>query len=294
MSTNVERYADPRLATNRTHRRVSWPALFAGVFLVLAIEILLDTLGLGVGLGLVTRNESAANGVGDYGMGAGIWWLVSALIALFLGGYAAARLAGVERRYDGMLHGLVVWAITALVTIWILGSAVGGLIGGAFSVVGHTISTAASGITAEAPKIAQAAGISPSDLTDQAKAYLQPANPDLSSMSPQDAQKEIAGSLATYVGGGKDAPAARQRIIAIMAAQMKLTPEEATKRFDDTEAKLKQTRDEAVQTAKRAADVSARAASDGAYMAFAVLLLGAICAGLGGAIARPNWIATTL
>jgi hypothetical protein len=277
-----------------THRRVSWPALFAGVFLVIAIEILLDVLGVGIGLGLVTPSESGTADIGRYGTGAGIWWLVSALIALFIGGYASAWLAGVERRFDGMLHGLVVWAISALVTIYLLTTVIGGLIGGAFTVVGHTISAAGSGIAAAAPKLAQTAGVTPDMIQDQAKTLLQPANSDPATMSPQDAQKAIAAAFATYVRGGKDAAAARDRIIAIMAAQLKLSPEEAAKRFDNAQAGLKQARDEAVQTARQMADASARAASDGAYMAFAVLLLGAIFAGLGGATPRPRLAATIM
>lgn len=294
LSASVDTYRDPRFGAGHTHRRVSWPALFAGVFLVLAIEILLDMLGIGIGLGLVTPSESGTADISSYGTGAGIWWLVSALIALFIGGYASAWLAGVERRFDGMLHGLVVWAIATLLTIYLLTTVVGGLIGGAFSVVGHTIATASSGIAAAVPKVAQTAGVSPDMIQDQAKAYLQPPNPDPATMSPQDAQKAVATTLPTYIAGGKDAPAARDRIIAIMAAQMKISPEEATKRFDDTQAKLKKARDEAVQTAKQAADVSARAASDGAYMAFAVLLLGAIFAGIGGAVPRPRLAATSM
>ena len=42
-------------------------------------------------------------------MGAGIWWVVSSCIALVAGGYVAAWLAGIELRFDGMLHGLVAW-----------------------------------------------------------------------------------------------------------------------------------------------------------------------------------------
>jgi len=108
-------------------------------------------------------------------------------------------------------------------------------------------------------------------------------------MSPQDAQKEIAGNLATYIKGGAEAPAAKERIINIMAAQMQISHEDAVKRFDDAEAKLKQTRDQTVQTAKNAADASAAAASKTSFAAFGNLLLGALFAAIGGSLAvqRP-------
>jgi hypothetical protein len=104
-------------------------------------------------------------------------------------------------------------------------------------------------------------------------------------MSPQDAQKEVATNLTTYAGGGPDAAAAKERIVTIMAAQMKISHDEAAKKFDDAQAKLKRTRDQAVQAAKDVADASAAAASKTSFAAFGVLLLGAIAAALGGSLA---------
>jgi hypothetical protein len=66
---------------------------------------------------------------------------------------------------------------------------------------------------------------------------------------------------------------------------MKISRDDAAKRFDDTQAKLQQAKDQAVQTAKNAADESAAAASKTSFAAFAMLLLGAIAAALGGSLA---------
>jgi hypothetical protein len=97
-------------------------------------------------------------------------------------------------------------------------------IGGGFSALGGIASATGSGIKEAAKPIAQAAGVSPEILQQQAQAYLQPSNPDPAKMSPQDAQKEIAANLATYIKGGAEAPAAKERIINIMAAQMANQP----------------------------------------------------------------------
>jgi hypothetical protein len=66
---------------------------------------------------------------------------------------------------------------------------------------------------------------------------------------------------------------------------MKISHDDAAKRFDDAQAKLQQTKDQAVQTAKNAADTSAAAASKTSFVAFGVLLLGAIAAAMGGSLA---------
>ena len=299
MSSNVNVYEAPPLrragtydttttsGDNNTYtlQRISWAAIFGGVVLVVASQLLLSLLGAGIGLGTVNTNLGSTPTASSLGIGAGVWWVVSSCIALALGGYVAARLAGIELRFDGMLHGLITWGIATVLTIYLLTSAVGGIIGGGFTALGGIASAAGSGVKEVAKPIAQAAGISPEMLQQQAQAYLQPSNPDPAKMSSQDAQKEIASSLATYLKGGPEAPAAKERIINIMAAQLQVSHDDAAKRFDGAEAKLKQTRDQTVQTAKDAADASAAAASKTSFAAFGNLLLGALFAAIGGSLA---------
>jgi hypothetical protein len=262
------------------------------VILVVAVQLLLSLLGAGIGFGTVNTNLGSTPTASTLGIGAGVWWVASSCVALGLGGYVAAWLAGVEIRFDGVLHGLITWGIATLLTFYLLTSAIGGIIGGGFSALGGIASAAGSGVKEAAKPIAQAAGVSPEMLQQQAQAYLQPTNPDPATMSPQDAQKDIASNLATYVKGGAEAPAARERIVNIMATQMQISHDEAAQRFDDAEAKLKQTRDQAVQTAKDAADASAAAASKTSFAAFGNLLLGALFAAIGGALAVQRRVST--
>lgn len=268
-----------------THLRISWAAIIGGVILVVTVQLLLSLLGAGIGLGTVNVNAGSTPDASSLGIGAGVWWAISSVIALGFGGYVAAWLAGVELRWDGLLHGLVTWGIATLLTIYLLTSAVGSVIGGGVSALGGIASAAGSGVKDAAQPLAQAAGVSPEMLQQQAQAYLKPANPDPATMTPQDAQKEVVTNLATYAKGGPDAPAAKQRVVDIMAAQQHITPADAVKQFDANEAKLKQARGQAVQAAKDAADASAAAASKTAFAGFGDLLLGAIAAAIGGSLA---------
>ncbi|WIM09236.1 hypothetical protein [Enhydrobacter sp.] len=268
-------------------KRVSWPAIFSGVVLVLAVEVLLDMLGAGIGLGLVNPGGDTPDARG-LGIGAGLWWFASTVIALLFGCYVAARLAGVATRFDGALHGLVIWGLALLITIYLLSTAVGSVIGGAFTLVGDTVSAAGKGLAAAAPQVAQAAGVTPEMVQRQAEAYLQPTNPDPATMSPQDAQKEIARAIPDLGAGGARADQARDRIVTIMAGQLKIGKEEAAQRFDEAQARLVQTRDSTVRTARNVADRGAAAASRASLWAFAALLIGAIAAAIGGALASPR------
>src|SRR5712671_1883281 len=108
MSSNVNIYDAPPLRRagvfdttttaggylTHTHQRISWAAIFGGVTLVVAVQLLLSLLGAGIGLG--------------------------------------------------------------------------------------------SGVKEAAKPIAQAAGVSPEMLQQQAQAYLQPTNPDAAKMTPQE------------------------------------------------------------------------------------------------------------
>lgn len=277
-------------ATPHLHRRISWGAISGGVILVIAVQLLLSLLGAGIGLDTVNTNAGTTPNASSLGIGAGAWWVVTSIIALAFGGYVAAWLAGIELRWDGLLHGLITWGIATLLTVWLMSSAIGSVIGGGASALGGIASAAGSGIKDAAQPVAQAAGVSPDMIQQQAQAYLKPANPDPAAMSAQDAQKEVATNLVTFAKGGQDAPAAKTRIIAIMAAQQHISVDDATKQFNDAQAKLQQEKAQAVQTAKNAADATATAAAHTSFAAFATLLIGAIAAAIGGSLAvQRRW-----
>ena len=267
-------------------KRISLQAIFAGVVVAIAVQLLLSMLGVGIGLGLVNPMSGGTPGAGSFGIGAGLWWLVTTLVSVFAGGYVAAWLAGITERFDGLLHGIVTWAVTLLITFYLLTSAIGGLIGGAFGLIGSAASAAGDTVKAAAPQVAAATGITPDMLREQAQSYLQPSNPDPATMSAEDAQKAIARDLPKLAtGSNEQAGQAKERIVAIMAAQLKISHEEAAKRFDDAQAQLKQTKDQAVQTAESATEKTAGSASMVAILAFVALLLGAAAAAWGGSMA---------
>jgi hypothetical protein len=112
------------------HRRISWAAVFGGVILVVVLQILFSLLGAGVGLGTVNTNAGSTPTAGTLGITAGLWWVLSSCIAIGVGGFVAAWFAGVEIRFDGVLHGLVTWGIATLLTFWLLTSAIGSVVGG--------------------------------------------------------------------------------------------------------------------------------------------------------------------
>jgi hypothetical protein len=262
-------------------RRISWAAIFAGVVIVMAVQVLLTLLGVGVGLNLIAPGNGPPQ-PSSLGMGAGIWWVVSNLIALVLGGYVAARLAGVTAPGDGALHGLVTWAFTLLLTFFLLTTTLGTLVGGAFRALGDTVAAAGSGLKQMAPQIAEATGVSPDQLLGQARELLNANNQDPARMSRDEAAREIADAAKQLAAGGDQAAQARDRIIAIVSAQLGISRDAAAQRVDQWRQRLDQAKANAARTATTAVDRTAKSVSWGSILAFVAFVLGAIAAALGG------------
>ena len=130
---------------SHTHRRISWAAIFGGVILAVTVLLVLSLLGSGIGLSQVNVNAGTTPSAGSLGIGSGVWWIVSSCITLAFGGFVAAWLKGIEHRVDGALHGLIAWGISMLLILYLLSSAIGGILGGGFSALGSVTSAAGSG-----------------------------------------------------------------------------------------------------------------------------------------------------
>ena len=128
----------------RPHRRVSWGAVFAGLIVGLAIQLLLSLLGIAIGASTIDplRGDTPGKGIA---IGAGIWLLVSGLISTYIGACVAAYLSGSVQKADGVLHGVLSWGAATLLMAFLLTSAVGGLIGGAMGMVSKAAGGAAQG-----------------------------------------------------------------------------------------------------------------------------------------------------
>jgi len=275
---------DPAII-GKTPTRLSWGAIFAGVVIAVAVQLVLGILGAGIGLTMVDPVEGTTPGAAGFGIGAGIYWLITTLIALGAGGYAAARVAGVHERFDALVHGLTVWGVTLILTLYLLTSAVGGIIGGAFRTVGAVAGAAGSTVGAAAPEAASIAGIDKTDVREQAAAYLSDAPNDPALMTPEQAQKEIAKELPALARGGAEGQQAESRIVDIVAAQRKVSRQEAQAQVTRAKQQFVQTKNETIETAKTATDKAAGAAAGTSFILVLALLVGAAASIVGATAA---------
>lgn len=265
--------------------RLSWGAILAGVVIAVAVQLVLGILGAGIGLTMVDPVEGTTPGAAGFGIGAGIYWLITTIVALGAGGYAAARVAGVHERFDALVHGLVVWGVTLILTIYLLTSAVGGIIGGAFRTVGAVAGAAGTTVGAAVPKAASIAGIDEGDVRSEAAAYLSDAPSDPAQMTPEQAQKEIAKELPALARGGTEGQQAESRIVDIVAAQRKIGRPEAQAQVTRAKQQFVQTKNDTIATAKSATDKAAGAAAGTSFVLVLALLIGAAASAFGATAA---------
>ncbi|MFA9478630.1 hypothetical protein ACERK3_10015 [Phycisphaerales bacterium AB-hyl4] len=114
-------------------RRVSWGAIFAGVFVALSVQLLLSVLGIGIGA--AAFDPTGAADPTAWTVGAAVWWVITGLIALFIGGWVAGHLATNPDRRDGAIHGVVTWSLATLIGVWMLTTTLGTMTAGAWTVV---------------------------------------------------------------------------------------------------------------------------------------------------------------
>jgi hypothetical protein len=113
--------------------RVAWGAIFAGVVVALVVQVVLTMLGAGLGIATLDPGTPDNPAASTFSITAAIWFVVAGIIAAFAGGYIAARMSGRTVPTTGALHGLTTWAVTTLIVLYLLSTAVGSLVGGAFS-----------------------------------------------------------------------------------------------------------------------------------------------------------------
>lgn len=135
-------------------RPISWPAIIAGVIVALVIQLVLNMIGAGLGFSAIDPLEGEIPTAVTFSIASGLWMLVSSIVALFAGGWLASYLAGLTHDEDGMLHGLVTWALSTLVLALFLVTIFGTLLLGTLNALGI-------GATVVAPQAAQSATSGP-------------------------------------------------------------------------------------------------------------------------------------
>ncbi|MEE2950835.1 hypothetical protein SAMN06297251_10236 [Fulvimarina manganoxydans] len=293
-----ERY---QTASTARQRSLSWGAIVAGVVLAIALQLMLGLLGLGIGLGGVPGSDRAVTALAST---AGIWSIAVALIGLFVGAFAAARLGGVTETLDAVLHGAITWAVATLLVVVLLAGTASAVLGGAFGAIGASIeglSRAAIAMTASRGPDGALPDAIRSDLrsilsagsTNEAAEGALAAEPtggdevsaaaetraDAASTNPAETIATVASGLSETAGDDE-----REAAVRAIAEASGLSTDAARQKL----ATYQQEFDQFVREARQAADNAARTVAASSFSAFVALLLGLVVGSLGGLLGRSG------
>ena len=249
-------------ATSEKTGYISWGAAIAGALIASALSFVLLTFGSAVGLSLVSPWTSTASSAKWAGALA-VFWIVAQQIGSFLaGGYVAGRMRTRwheakpdETEFRDGLHGVLVWAIGAIIGAML-----------AASVASSVVSTAASAVG----KAAETAASQADPLSYQVDVLFRPTGQTPASgpaaSDPNAAKAEVLRVFANAVAAGGISPADKTYLSQLVAQRTGLPPQEA-------EARVTQVYNEAARITKDAADKARKAAVAAGFLTAASLLL---------------------
>lgn len=151
--------------TSWPSRRVSWGAIWAGMFVTLLFEVMFVLLG--VACGVVTFNplHTMPSAPSGFSSGAAIWLIVSWLVSVWIGACVAGWMSGGPRRADGTVHGLVVWSFSCAILLLLTTGAAGALLGASGGLLSRSNNAALAGI-AQQQTPQPSTALSPTGRTD--------------------------------------------------------------------------------------------------------------------------------
>lgn len=268
---------------------VSWGAIFAGAVTALVAQVVLNLVGVGVGLSSVGTTAADNPAVSTFSLGAGLWFVGSGIAASLVGGLIAGRLSGKPLPGAASLHGLVSWAVTTLVLLYLITSAASGLVGGTLSTVSSALGGAGNLVGGTVQTAAQAAAPSLSKISNPLDGIEQKVRDQAAGQDPQAARDAaVAAVRAVLTGDPTQKEQAKNRAADALAKAQGIAPDQAKAQIDDYQRQYEQ----AVTTAKQKAETTAvaakSAATQGAFYAALALILGALAAFFGGRLGAPK------
>jgi hypothetical protein len=211
---------------------------------------------------------------------AAAWFIAVQLFAYGVGGYIAGRLRGGWARvhtdevfFRDAAHGLLVWAVGAVIAAALLASAASSAVSGAAKLAGAALEAVGSATGQAAGQAASTMGDPTAYFSDMLWRSDKPAQGDQAAATAEGGR---IMSRALYNG---DLPAGDKTYLAqLVASRTGLSQPDAEKRVTDVFDQAQKAKQQAIDKAKEAADTARKTGIGVALWAFISLLVGAFSA----------------
>ena len=313
-------------------RRIRWGAVFAGTLIALVTMAALNLLGIGIGLASFNP-ATEANPLAGLGTGAIVWYVVSSLLSLFVGGYVAGHVSGFPKKSNSGLHGLLSWGLFTIVSLYLFTTTMGRVVSGVGSAISGVTTGVSNTVAAAIPdnldqQIANEINLNNVSLNDvRREVFSLLEDADKPALDPdnlqQDANQLENSARRNYRQTGDNPFSASQQIndvidrvqakgsnvleaadqealVNIIVERTDLSRSEARQRVNQMSSELQQAtqtvQQEARQLKNTAAEVGGQVAdglATAAILGFVGLLLGALASYFGGVTGRQTDLTLT-
>jgi hypothetical protein len=128
-TTTERRYVSDADFADRNRDRIHWGAIFAGLVVAIATQLLLSALGAALGFSSIANSGAPRSNADEVGTAVGIWSIISLFISLFVGGWVTARSCSPIDRPTANLNGAILWATTIAIGAYLIANGVAGTFG---------------------------------------------------------------------------------------------------------------------------------------------------------------------
>jgi hypothetical protein len=200
---------------------IGWSSIFGATAVAIGVWLVLHLFGVGAGLTALDPDDPST--LRSVGIGVGVWGLIAPLIALFIGGLVAGRVAPTINTLNAVIHGAVVWALTALAALVLVVMTAAAMTRGAVA-TGKAVSGAAGHVVSQAEGVSLSTlGLRPDDLVAPINQRLQAeGKPPVPAKQLADAA-QAALRESVRQGGQID----RQQLVNIVAQRTNLSRSDA-------------------------------------------------------------------
>ncbi len=302
-----------------SRRDVSWGAILAGVVITVVTQIGLNMLGMAIGASTINPISERNPIEPGFGTAAVLWFAGTGLLALFAGGWTASYLANTYSHGNGLLHGLVTWAVSTLLVFTLVASGLGNLINGLTGAVGQGVTILTQGAIQTIPEVADRmnlSGLTSDAIGEEARQLLQGSTTTTGTgdgtgetgTTTEDTgavggtfnsleELEFNSRVFNFLNGTQDDPATRDELVTFISERTGLTAEEANAQLDRWTTAFNTVRDDAEQTARQVGEQLTNTLATIGGALFLLMMLGSFAASIGGVVGTrdvPEALQTTV
>ncbi len=271
-------------------QNVSWGAILGGVVIALIVMATLDALGTAIGAAVI--DPTGPSDLLDPALGAAaiIWVASYVLLGLFAGGWVAGQLSPTGSQLNTILHGLVMWGLTAIVSLLIITWSAGGVLSGIGRVMDQSADLLTTGFVDTVPSVIET--------TEFEEGTFDAIQAELESLFETDDTTEdprlnlddfrLSRDITEYVTADEVDDAQRQDVIAAVEQRTTLSQQEAAETLDNWRDTFQEARVQFDETVSEVTEAVTDTLAAVAGIIFAMLFIGGAAAGLGAYLAASS------